>query len=146
MDSSFIPTLGWIIVAIVTLALWRSEPMMARIGAMGASGSLGIWLLQRDWPLVGGGLLGIGVVLLVVTGRTLFRGPPSLKHPVMILGVSTLVMLAVVGFGVPYIDDVRVGIALVVVLGVVTAAFLIAGLVTTFQVVREQLRLRGRTP
>ena len=42
---------------------------MARIGVMGASGSLGIWLLQRGWTLVGGGLLGIGVVLLVVNIR-----------------------------------------------------------------------------
>jgi hypothetical protein len=145
MDSSFLPSLIWIIVAIVTLALWRSAPMMARIGVMGASGSLGIWLLQRDWTLVGGGLLGVGLVLAVVTGRTLFGGPPSLKHPVMILGVSTLVMLAVVGVGVPYIDDVRVKDALVVVMVVVGAAFLIAGLVSTFQVVREQLRLRERT-
>lgn len=145
MDSSFLPTLGWIIVAIVTLVLWRSEPMMARIGVIGASGSLGIWLLQRDWMLVGGGLLGVGVVLAVVTGRVLFRGPPSLKHPVMILGVGTLVLMSVVVFSAPYIDDVRVKTALVVVMVVVAAAFLIAGMVTTFQVVREQRRLRART-
>ena len=150
MDSSFLPTLGMIILAIVSLVFWRwSGPMMARIYVMGATGSLGIWLLQReDWRLVGGGLLGLGVVLLVVNVRADFRDPNpglSLKHPVMVLGVSTLVMMPVVGLTIPFIDDVRVKNALVIVMVVVAAAFLITTLVTIFRVVREQLRLRERT-
>ena len=75
MDRSLVPSLIWIGLTIVGLAMWRTNRPMARHAVMGASGSLGIWLLERDWTMIGAGLLGLGVVLLVVNVRADRGGP-----------------------------------------------------------------------
>jgi hypothetical protein len=138
MDSTLIPSLILIVLTVWGLAVWRtSGPWMARLAAMGAGGSLGIWLLQRDWTLTGAALLGLGIVLMVVNALTVTNGVPSWKHPVMLLAGGTLVMLAVVAVTMPYIDDARVKTTLVVLMVTIGAAFLIAMLVSTFRLVAK---------